>query len=169
MSGQWRSPFSSCLHARVPARLIVVGKSRSWRIQRARRFLMGATRKAAPISRCATGAYGPPVKTSSDVGSRLNSTTRAAARVASRTRMASFHALVPQHRRLRHEIGKERSSNFSTPHGVRKTEHPALSQGWHRPRTGIFGWEVMTVCIDSTESFSSTTSLSQVRHSRSVL
>jgi hypothetical protein len=37
---------------------------------------------------------------------------------------------------------------------------------WHKPRTGIFGWEVPTVCIDSTVSSSSAISLSRAAHPR---
>jgi len=40
--------------------------------------------------------------------------------------------------------------NSRIQRGGRKTERRVLLQRWHKPRMGIFGWEVPTACIDST-------------------
>jgi hypothetical protein len=61
-------------------------------------------------------------------------------------------------------IGRLRNSR--TPRGVRKTARLVLSERWHKLRMGIFGWELPTVCIDSTVSSSSAISLSRAAPSR---
>src|SRR6202012_2981896 len=53
-------------------------------------------------------------------------------------------------------IGRLRNSR--TRRGVRKTARQVLLRRWHKPRMGIFGWEVTMVRIDSTVSSWSATS-----------
>jgi hypothetical protein len=63
-------------------------------------------------------------------------------------------------------IGPLRNSRIQR--GVRKTVHRLQLQHWHNPWMGIFGSEVPTLCIDSTVSSSSATTLSRVAHSQPV-